>query len=164
RGWDFVSPGRGDVDFEDLFRALNRIGYGGPLAIEWEDSGMDRGWGGPDAVAFVRRADFAPAEIALDGAVQKAGSWGAGRGTARAASGHELRRAGRASVAFCERPLGLGRARWADLRSSPLGCRNGGHLDELGDELVAAGDRRTAHDSRQGIRHGRPTPRGYGVR
>ena len=30
RGWDFVSPGHGDVDFEALFRALNRIGYDGP--------------------------------------------------------------------------------------------------------------------------------------
>ena len=29
RGWDFVSPGHGDVDFEDFFRALNRIGYRG---------------------------------------------------------------------------------------------------------------------------------------
>ena len=27
RGWDFVSPGHGDVDFEALFRAPNRIGY-----------------------------------------------------------------------------------------------------------------------------------------
>src|SRR5918995_7464715 len=42
RGWDFVSPGHGDVDFEAVFRALNRIGYQGPLSIEWEDSGMDR--------------------------------------------------------------------------------------------------------------------------
>ena len=29
RGWDFVSPGHGDVDFGELFRALNRIGYHG---------------------------------------------------------------------------------------------------------------------------------------
>ena len=42
RGWDFVSPGHGDVDFEAMIRALNRIGYDGPLSIEWEDSGMDR--------------------------------------------------------------------------------------------------------------------------
>ena len=55
RGWDFVSPGHGDVDFEEFFRALNRIGYHGPLSIEWEDTGMDRDWGAPDALAFVRR-------------------------------------------------------------------------------------------------------------
>ena len=30
RGWDFVSPGHGDVDFEAIVRALNRIGYDGP--------------------------------------------------------------------------------------------------------------------------------------
>ena len=52
RGWDFVSPGHGDVDFEALFRTLNRIGYEGPLSIEWEDSGMDRDWGAPDALAL----------------------------------------------------------------------------------------------------------------
>jgi sugar phosphate isomerase/epimerase len=74
RGWDFVSPGHGDVDFEELFRALNRIGYQGPLSIEWEDSGMDRDWGAPDALAYVRRTDFAPSEIAFDAAMQKAES------------------------------------------------------------------------------------------
>ncbi len=74
RGWDFVSPGHGDVDFEELFRALNRIGYQGPLSIEWEDSGMDRNWGAPDALAFVRRTDFSPSEIAFDAAMQRAGS------------------------------------------------------------------------------------------
>jgi sugar phosphate isomerase/epimerase len=74
RGWDFVSPGHGDVDFEDFFRALNRIGYEGPLSIEWEDSGMDRAWGAPDALAFVRKTDFSPSEIAFDAAMQKAGS------------------------------------------------------------------------------------------
>ena len=71
RGWDFVSPGHGDVDFEELFRALNRIGYDGPLSIEWEDSGMDRDWGAPDALAFVRRTDFSPSEIAFDAAMQR---------------------------------------------------------------------------------------------
>ncbi len=68
RGWDFVSPGHGDVDFEALFRALNRIGYNGPLSVEWEDSGMDRDWGGPDALAMIRRTDFAPSELAFDAA------------------------------------------------------------------------------------------------
>ncbi len=68
RGWDFVSPGHGDVDFEEIFRALNRIGYDGPLSVEWEDSGMDREWGAPDALAFIRRTDFAPSSVAFDAA------------------------------------------------------------------------------------------------
>jgi sugar phosphate isomerase/epimerase len=71
RGWTFVSPGHGDVDFESLFRALNRIGYQGPLAVEWEDSGMDREWGAADAAAFLRRTDFAPSSLAFDAAFQK---------------------------------------------------------------------------------------------
>jgi sugar phosphate isomerase/epimerase len=71
RGWDFVSPGHGDVDFESLFRALNRIGYQGPLSIEWEDSGMDRDWGAPDALAFVRRTDFSPSNVAFDAAFER---------------------------------------------------------------------------------------------
>jgi sugar phosphate isomerase/epimerase len=71
RGWDFVSPGHGDVDFESVFRALTRAGYQGPLSIEWEDSGMDREWGARDALAFVRRTDFAPSNVAFDAAFQK---------------------------------------------------------------------------------------------
>jgi sugar phosphate isomerase/epimerase len=71
RGWDFVSPGHGDVDFEAMIRALNRVGYDGPLSIEWEDSGMDRDWGAPDALAFVRRTDFAPSAVAFDAAFAK---------------------------------------------------------------------------------------------
>jgi len=71
RGWDFVSPGHGDVDFEELFRALNRIGYAGPLSIEWEDSGMEREWGVQDAVAFIRRTDFVPSGVAFDAAMQR---------------------------------------------------------------------------------------------
>jgi sugar phosphate isomerase/epimerase len=71
RGWDFVSPGHGDVDFEELIRALNRIGYAGPLSIEWEDSGMDREYGAQDALEFVRRVDFAPSQVAFDAAMQR---------------------------------------------------------------------------------------------
>jgi sugar phosphate isomerase/epimerase len=70
RGWTFVSPGHGDVDFEALFRVLNRIGYNGPLSVEWEDSGMDREWGAADAAAFLRRTDFAPSSVAFDAAFQ----------------------------------------------------------------------------------------------
>jgi sugar phosphate isomerase/epimerase len=71
RGWDFVSPGHGDVDFEEFVRALNRIGYDGPLSIEWEDSGMHREYGARDALAFVRRADFSPSTVAFDAAMQR---------------------------------------------------------------------------------------------
>ena len=71
RGWDFVSPGHGDVNLEDCIRALNRIGYDGPLSIEWEDSGMDREWGARDAVQFVRRTDFSPSSVAFDAAFAK---------------------------------------------------------------------------------------------
>jgi sugar phosphate isomerase/epimerase len=72
RGWDFVSAGRGDVDFDAMFRALTRIGYPGPLSIEWEDSGMDREFGAREAVAFVRRTDFEPSALLPFAQLQKA--------------------------------------------------------------------------------------------
>jgi len=71
RGWDFVSPGHGDVDFDELFRALNEIGYAGPLSVEWEDSGMDREWGATEALRYVRSSDFAPSDVAFDAAMQR---------------------------------------------------------------------------------------------
>jgi len=54
RGWDFVSTGRGDVPWEDAVRALNSIGYAGPISVEWEDAGMDRLTGAPAGLEFVR--------------------------------------------------------------------------------------------------------------
>ncbi|MEJ5887514.1 sugar phosphate isomerase/epimerase family protein [Pseudokineococcus marinus] len=54
RSWDFVSTGRGDVPWEDSFRALRAIGYAGPISVEWEDAGMDRLKGAAEAVGFVR--------------------------------------------------------------------------------------------------------------
>jgi len=71
RGWDFISVGHGDVPFEAIFRALNLIDYRGPISVEWEDSGMEREWGAQDALAFVRRTDFAPSAIAFDAAFEK---------------------------------------------------------------------------------------------
>jgi len=68
RGWDFRSPGRGDVDFEAIIRELNRIRYQGPLSVEWEDSGMDREHGAREACEFVRNLDFPPSQIAFDAA------------------------------------------------------------------------------------------------
>lgn len=72
RGWDFVSPGRGDVKWDHLIRALNRIGYQGPLSIEWEDSGMDREWGAQEALRMIRAQDFTPSAVAFDAAFASA--------------------------------------------------------------------------------------------
>lgn len=71
RYWDFRSPGRGNINFEGIIRALNGIGYKGPLSVEWEDSGMDREHGAREALEFVRATDFAPSGIAFDAAFEK---------------------------------------------------------------------------------------------
>ncbi len=71
RGWDFRSPGHGGVNFEEIIRELNEIGYQGPLSVEWEDSGMDRDFGAQDAVAFTKEMDFAPSNIAFDAAFDR---------------------------------------------------------------------------------------------
>lgn len=68
RGWDFRSPGRGEVEFEEIIRALNQAKYEGPLSVEWEDSGMDREHGAAEAAEFVQRLDFAPSGRAFDSA------------------------------------------------------------------------------------------------
>ncbi|MDA3891810.1 MAG: sugar phosphate isomerase/epimerase [Salinivirgaceae bacterium] len=71
RQWNFVSLGRGKVNFEDIIRAFNRIQYTGPLSIEWEDSGMDRLHGAKEAYHFIKNKDFKPSLIAFDAAFQK---------------------------------------------------------------------------------------------
>ena len=71
RYWDFRSIGRGNIDFEEIIRALNRIGYDGPLSIEWEDAGMDRKQGAEEACDNVKSFDFAPSELAFDAAFDR---------------------------------------------------------------------------------------------
>ncbi len=68
RGWDFRSVGRGGVRFEEIIRALNVIGYSGPLSIEWEDMGMDRDAGAREACQFTKNIDFAPSNVKFDAA------------------------------------------------------------------------------------------------
>ena len=70
RGWNFVSPGHGDVDFDKIIRILNVKGYDGPLSVEWEDSGMDRIFGGTEACAFTKKINFSPSAIAFDDALK----------------------------------------------------------------------------------------------
>ncbi len=71
RYWDFRSPGHGDVDFEPIIRALNEVGYAGPLSVEWEDPGMDRDHGATEAAQFVKTIDFAPSNVVFDEAFDK---------------------------------------------------------------------------------------------
>ncbi|MBA7686101.1 Inosose dehydratase [subsurface metagenome] len=71
RGWDFRSLGHGGVNFEEIIRTLNQIGYSGPLSVEWEDSGMDREHGAKEACEFVKRIDFKPSQVAFDAAFDK---------------------------------------------------------------------------------------------
>jgi sugar phosphate isomerase/epimerase len=60
RGWQFRSPGRGGIDWEAIVRALNDIGYDGPLSVDWHDPGMDRDYGAAEACRFVRGLNFDP--------------------------------------------------------------------------------------------------------
>ena len=71
RGWNFRSLGHGDVKFEEIIRELNAMGYSGPLSVEWEDSGMDRMFGGKEACEFVKKINFSPSTIAFDDALAK---------------------------------------------------------------------------------------------
>lgn len=71
RGWDFRSPGRGKVDFEEIIRALNQINYNGPLSVEWEDCGMNREHGAAEAAEWLKKLDFAPSGRAFDSAFER---------------------------------------------------------------------------------------------
>ena len=74
RAWDFRSIGRGRIDFEEIIRALNRVGYRGPLSVEWEDVGMDREFGAREACARIRAHDFAASNVAFDAAFARDGA------------------------------------------------------------------------------------------
>lgn len=71
RGWNFRSLGHGDVNFEDIIRELNAIGYGGPLSVEWEDNGMNREFGAKESAEFVSKINFSPSDVAFDGEMKK---------------------------------------------------------------------------------------------
>ncbi len=71
RYWNFRSVGRGRIDFEGIIRALNDIGYDGPLSVEWEDSGMDREAGAAESCRFVKEVDFVPGRQSFDAAFEK---------------------------------------------------------------------------------------------
>ena len=70
RGWNFVSPGHGDVNFDMIIREANAAGYKGPLSVEWEDNGMDRIFGATEALALSRKINFDPSNVDFDGAME----------------------------------------------------------------------------------------------
>ncbi len=70
RGWNFVSLGHGNVDFDGIIRELNQIGYHGPLSVEWEDSGMERTFGAREAFKFTKKINFEPSEVSFDSALK----------------------------------------------------------------------------------------------
>ncbi len=70
RGWNFVSLGHGNVDFDGIIRELNQMGYSGPLSVEWEDSGMERTFGATEAFRFTRNINFSPSDIRFDSALK----------------------------------------------------------------------------------------------
>ena len=51
-----------------IMRALNSVGYGGPLSLEWEDNGMDREWGAPEALRLIRSQDFTQSAASFEAA------------------------------------------------------------------------------------------------
>ena len=64
----FICIGRGRIDFDAIIRALNEIGYDGPLSVEWEDSGMDREKGAAESCEYVKFVDFKPGNQSFDSA------------------------------------------------------------------------------------------------
>jgi len=66
RGWDFRTPGRGEINFEEIIRTLTAIGYDGPLSVEWEDAGMDREFGAAEGCEFVKSLEFPPSDRVFD--------------------------------------------------------------------------------------------------
>ena len=70
RGWNFVSLGHGNVDFDAIIRELNAIGYKGPLSVEWEDSGMERVFGATEACEYAKKINFDKSDFAFDRALK----------------------------------------------------------------------------------------------
>ena len=69
RGWDFRSLGRGDIDFEEIIRALDDVEYTGPLSVEWEDNGMDRMQGAQESLEFVRKLELKKSSRIFDSSI-----------------------------------------------------------------------------------------------
>ena len=65
RYWHFRSLGRGKINFENIIRALNNIGYKGPLSVEWEDNNMNRAAGAIESYRYIKKIDFKQSDVPL---------------------------------------------------------------------------------------------------
>lgn len=70
RGWNFVSIGHGDVDFDSIVRELNDMKYEGALAVEWEDSGMDRFFGAKESLKKIQMINYTESAVSFDSALK----------------------------------------------------------------------------------------------
>ena len=55
RGWDFAAVGHGEVSWEQIIRAMNAVGYDGPISVEWDDAHISREQAAQEAVGYLRR-------------------------------------------------------------------------------------------------------------
>ena len=62
-----------ETHVKEVIRALNRVGYSGPLSVEWEDIGMEREFGAREACAKIKALDFAASTVAFDAAFAAGG-------------------------------------------------------------------------------------------
>jgi len=69
RSWGFVFVGHGDKSRDTVFHKLDTIGYAGPILPEWEDRGMDRELGTPQALGCLRKLNFDAPSSAFEGAL-----------------------------------------------------------------------------------------------
>ncbi|CAM5672577.1 hypothetical protein SVIOM342S_01351 [Streptomyces violaceorubidus] len=53
-----------------VFRMLRFIDYQGPVSVEWEDAGMDRVQGAPEALSRLKAFDFEPPSASFDAAFE----------------------------------------------------------------------------------------------
>lgn len=72
-GWNFVTAGtsRDANSLEEIFIALNRVGYDGAVSIEWEDNDAEQHAGAKAALANCRRADLPPSGMRHDEMLKK---------------------------------------------------------------------------------------------
>ena len=53
-----------------ILKALNDVGYTGPYSVEWEDNGMNRDQGAPEALKLVRDLQLTSSDVLFDAAFQ----------------------------------------------------------------------------------------------